>query len=148
LKYEVTEVTQGDDWDNNYGKYRTFLVRFQGQDQQIQINRKFKGDDVKAPAVADELEGSIELQANGVPKFKQDYGSAGGSGGGSTQPKKDGLSKEYWSSKDKRISRQWAMGRALELLIANRKEEQLITVEQVAKAAGEFEKHLPDLKDE
>lgn len=140
MKYKVTDVTVGDTWENNYGKYQTFLVRFEGDDQQVQINRKFKDGKVKEPKVDDQLEGHIEVTDKG-PKFKQDY--SGSTGSSTVGAKKHGPSEEYWQEKDARITRQWAMGRALELLTANNHENKIITVEQVAKAADEFEKHVP-----
>lgn len=141
MKYEITEVDRQDDWENNYGKYASFLVRFQGHDGQVQINRKFKGNEVKEPKVGEELEGSIEIQANGVPKFKQDY-SGGSFSGGS---KSDKPSEEYWRGKDKRISRQHSQEMALRLLIANKKDDQIISMDLVKKAADEFDNDLPEL---
>lgn len=142
-KFKVTDVSEHtDDWENKHGQYRTYLVRFDGDDEQVQINRKKYNGEVKyVPKVGEELEGAIEITDKGK-KFKQDY-SGGSSGGSSGGPKKVGQSEEYWKEKDARIQRQWAMGRALELLTANNHENKIITVEQVARAADEFEKHIP-----
>lgn len=152
-KFKITDVSEHtDDWENNYGKYRSYLVRFQGEDQeQVQINRKKNPDgEVKyVPKVGDELEGSIEITDKGK-KFKQDYsaGSSGSSGGNYQANKQDSPSPEYWASKDKRISRQHSQEMALRLLIANKSANQSITIELVKKAADAFDSDLPPLHDD
>lgn len=138
--YKIVEVSDKvDDWENNYGKYRSFLVRFEGQDNQVQINRKFKGADVKEPKVDDKLTGSIEIQANGVPKFKQDYSGGSFAGGG----KSDKPSEEYWAGKDKRISRQHSQEMALRYASIKGKTD--VTFDEIKKLADAFDNDLPEL---
>lgn len=147
-KYKINDVSEHtNDWESKNGQFRTYLVRFEGDEEQVQINRKKYNGMVKyVPAVGDELEGSIEITDKGK-KFKQDY-SGGNAGHAARQSKKDGPSDEYWASKDKRISRQHSQEMALRLLIANKKDEQVITMDLVKKAADEFDNDLPALHDD
>lgn len=149
MDYTITEVAdQTNDWENNYGKYRSYMVRFEGVDGQVEISRKKQPDgSIKSvPEVGQKLTGSIALKDNGIQKFKQDYGSS--SAGGHSSGSSDGPSHEYWVSKDKRISRQHSQEMALRLLIANKSDDQTITIQHVKKVADEFDADLPELADE
>lgn len=149
MEYTITEVAdQTNDWENNYGKYRSYMVRFEGVDAQVEISRKKQQDGTikNPPAVGQKLQGMITTKENGIQKFKQDYGSGGSSGG--VSGKSDGPSPEYWASKDKRISRQHSQEMALRLLIANKRDDQAITIEHVKKVADQFDNDLPELLDE
>ena len=150
MEYVITEVaTQTNDWENNYGKYRSFMVRFEGVDNQVEISRKKQQDgSVKTPKLGDKLTGTITTKENGIQKFKQDYSSSSSYSPSSGNSKKDSPSQEFWNSKDKRISRQHSQEMALRLLIANKEPGQKITVAHVSKAADEFDNDLPELLDE
>lgn len=133
------------------------MVRFQGEDQQVEIARKQKPDgSVKAPAVGDKLPGSIQTKENGMLKFKQDYSASGYSGGstGGSQAKGDSPSPEYWASKDSRISRMASQRTAIQATDLEVKAGTFkpTSTEEVAKRIKSWvvklEADLPELADE
>lgn len=150
MDYTITEVAPTtNDWENTHGKYRSYMVRFQGHEGQVEIARKKQPDgEVKyVPKVGDKLTGAINTKENGMQKFKQDYSAGAGSynsapsTGGSDSP-----SPEYWASKDKRISRQHSQEMALRYAAVKGKAD--VTFEEIQKLADAFDNDLPELLDE
>lgn len=64
--YKISAVVKRDPWQNDYGRYQTYAVQFEGSDTWVQWNKKFKGEEEPTPPkTGDEVFGDI---ANG--KFK------------------------------------------------------------------------------
>ena len=64
--YKITAAVKRDPWSNEYGKFQTYAVQFEGNDNWIQWNKKFKGgEEPTPPKHGDEVYGEI---SNG--KFK------------------------------------------------------------------------------
>lgn len=138
-EFRVVSVDETREWEGKFGKLVSYYLS--SSDLKVFLNQKPDTPPIKPGDVLD-LEVSLDTD-----KFKTEYRKAKkipakDFSGGTSLPS-DKPSQEYWDKKDERITRQWAMGRALELLIANKEEGQTITVEQIAKAADEFERHVP-----
>lgn len=105
MNYKITEVSpEINDWENSYGKYRSFLVRFEGIDGQVEISRKKQQDGTikNLPEVGQSLSGDITTKANGVQKFKQDY-SSGGAQAPQTASNGSKPDEAYWAKRNAQI---------------------------------------------
>lgn len=128
MNYTITEVSEAtQDWENNYGQYRTFLVRFDGVEGQVQINRKKQADGSikKPPTKGEALEGTIDTQDSGIRKFKQDY-SGGSYQAKSTDDKPD---EAYWADRNAKITRQHSQEMALRYIAVKGIESDMKTAE-------------------
>lgn len=104
-EFKITHVSEEtNDWNNNYGNFRSFLVRFDDDDQQVELSRKLKPDgSVKEPKVGDVLPGELVTKPNGMLKFKQDYGASSGGGSSSSSGQSNKPDDAYWAKHNAKI---------------------------------------------
>lgn len=101
-EYTITDVSsKTKEWSSSYGEMTTYYVKFEGDDEPIQVNKK-KGN--PAPSVGEVLTGSITDTEYGK-KFK---GAPGGGKKGFGGMKRD----------DAAIKAQWAIGQAVQILLS------------------------------
>ena len=107
--YKITAAVKRDPWSNEYGKFQTYAVQFEGSDTWVQWNKKFKGDEEPTPPKhGDEVYGEI---SNG--KFKIGKKDGGFTPGASKPNFKPEPKKEWVPRDDDRIVAQWAIGQAV-----------------------------------
>ena len=107
--YKISAAVKRDPWSNDYGKFQTYAVQFEGSDTWVQWNKKFKGDEEPTPPKhGDEVYGEI---SNG--KFKIGKKDGGFAPSASKSSFKGSEKKEWIPRDDDRIVAQWAIGQAM-----------------------------------
>ena len=109
--YKISAAVKRDPWSNDYGKFQTYAVQFEGSDTWVQWNKKFKGDEEPTPPKhGDEVYGEI---SNG--KFKIGKKDGGFTPGASKPSFKPEPKKEWIPRDDDRIVAQFAIKTAASL---------------------------------
>lgn len=109
------------DWENSYGKFRSYLVQVEGNGEPVAINKKAESD---PPVKGDKIFGKIETTEYGQ-KFKSQK-----------KPFSGGYQRD-----DAAIKAQWAIGQAVQLYglqLEGIKEAGLQDVEYLEKQAKEL----------